>query len=94
MGRALIERTRLRPYLVASAPTAGVLNVREAKNVPLPNQNEERVREIRSFDREPISPSVNKVDTDVIHTFTRWNNQTYSLSDVIHVYPVPWGSRA
>ena len=32
---SMIERTSLRPYLVVSAPSAGVLNVHEAKNIPL-----------------------------------------------------------
>ena len=53
-----IERTSLRPYLVASAPSTGVSNVREAKNVLFPVQNEERVHEMRSFDRRPLPTSV------------------------------------
>ena len=38
----------LRSYLVVSAPSAGVLNIHEAKNVPLLVQNEERVCKMRS----------------------------------------------
>ena len=46
------------PYLVVSAPSAGVSNVREAKNVLLLAQNEECVHEMCSFDRGSIPPSV------------------------------------
>ena len=53
-----IERTSLRPYLVVSAPSTGVSNVCEVKNVPLLVQNEERVREMHSFDRGPLPASV------------------------------------
>ena len=38
-----IKETRLRPYLVVSAPSAGVSNISKVKNVPLLVQNEERV---------------------------------------------------
>ena len=48
----------LRPYLVVSAPSAGVSNVCEAKNVPLLVQNEKHVRKMRSFDGGPLPPSV------------------------------------
>ena len=44
-----IERMRL--DLVVSAPSAGVLNVREAKSVPLLVKNEERVCEMRFFNQ-------------------------------------------
>ena len=36
----------LRPYVVVSAPSAGVSNVHEAKNVPLLVQNEKRVQNV------------------------------------------------
>ena len=55
---SLTERTCLRPFLVVSVPNTGVLNIREAKNVPLLVQDEERVREMRSFDQGPLPPSV------------------------------------
>ena len=35
-GRSPIERMSLRPYLVASAPSAEVLNIRKANKVPTP----------------------------------------------------------
>ena len=45
-------------YLVVSAPSAGVLNVCEVKNVPLLVQSEERIHEMRSFDGGSLPPSV------------------------------------
>ena len=58
-GRGIpIKRTRLRPYLVDSAPSAAFLNIRKVKNVPLQVRNEERMREMRSFDGGPLPPSV------------------------------------
>ena len=39
----LSNKKHLRPYLVASAPSAGVSNISKVKNVPLLVQNEERV---------------------------------------------------
>ena len=54
----------LRPYLVVSAPSAGVSNIRKAKNVPLLF---ERVREMRSIDRGPLPPSVYLGRQNVIH---------------------------
>ena len=48
------NKMSLRPYLVVSAPSAGVLNVHKAKNVPLLVQNEDCVREMRFFDRGPL----------------------------------------
>ena len=42
-----IERTRLRPYLVVSAPSTGVLKVHESKNVSLLVRNEEHVCEMQ-----------------------------------------------
>ena len=48
----------LRPYLVVSAPSAGVSNVCEAKNVPLLVQNEEQIREMHSFERAYASDDV------------------------------------
>ena len=53
---SLIGRTSLRPFFVVSVPSAGVLNVHEAKNVPLLVQNKERVCEMRSFSRGPPPP--------------------------------------
>ena len=50
------RKNELRPYLVVSAPSAGVLNVHEAINVPLQVRNEERVHEMRSFDGDPPPP--------------------------------------
>ena len=47
--------TNWRLYLVVSAPSARVLNICEAINVPL---LDERVDKIRSFDGEPLPPSV------------------------------------
>ena len=46
----------LRPHLVVSAPSTGVSNVCEAKNVLLLVQNEECVCEMHSFDRGPLPP--------------------------------------
>ena len=51
-----IERTSLSPYFVVSAPSARVLNIHEAKNVPLLVQNEEPLCEMRSFHRGPLPP--------------------------------------
>ena len=53
-----IEKTSLRTYLVVSAPSGEVLNVREVKNVPLIVQNEECVHEMSSFDQGPLHTSV------------------------------------
>ena len=62
-----MERTSLRPYLVVFTLSARVLNVREAKNVLLLVQNEERMHEMRSFDGPPsVYLDRLTVDTDVI----------------------------
>ena len=53
-----IERKSLRPYLVVSAPSAGVSNIREAKNVLLQVRNDERMRKIHLFSGGPFPPSV------------------------------------
>ena len=45
-----IKRTSLRTYLVVSAPSAGISEVRKAKNIPL--RNKERVHEMLS----PLPP--------------------------------------
>ena len=50
-----VERTSLRLDLILSTPSAGVLNVREAKSVPLLVKNEERVREMLSMTPPPLS---------------------------------------
>ena len=56
--------TSLRPSLAVSAPSAGVLNVREVENVPLLVHDKECVCKMHSSDWEPLlSPFV---DTDVI----------------------------
>ena len=44
---------RLRPYLVVSAPTAGVANVLEAKNIMFLIQNEKHMRKMHSFNGRP-----------------------------------------
>ena len=44
--RSPIERTSLRPYLVVSAPSAGVPNIHEAKHVPFLVQTEESVHKV------------------------------------------------
>ena len=51
---SMIERTSLRPYLVVSAPSAGVSNVHKVKNVSLQVRNEERVLEIRRHSHDKI----------------------------------------
>ena len=53
-----IEKTSLMPYVVVSAPSAGVLSIREAKNVPLLFQSKERVHKMHSFNRGSLPPSV------------------------------------
>ena len=53
---SLIETKSLRPFLVVSVPSTGVLNVHRAKNVPLLVQNEEHMRETHSFNRGPLPP--------------------------------------
>ena len=53
-----IERMSLRLSLVVSAPSTGVSNVCEAKNVPLQIRNEECMREMHSFNGRPLPPSV------------------------------------
>ena len=57
-GRSPIKRTSLRPYLLVSAPSIGVLNVHEVKKVLLLVENEERMCEMRSFDQRPLPTSV------------------------------------
>ena len=52
-----IERTSLRSYLVASAPSTGVSDVCETKNVPLQIRNEESMCEMRSFNGGPLLSS-------------------------------------
>ena len=52
------NKMSLRPYLVVSAPSAEVLNVHKATNVPFLVQNEDCVREMRFFDRGPRLPSI------------------------------------
>ena len=51
-----IERTSLRPYLAVSAPSAGVSNFRESKNILLRVRNEERMHKMHSFDGGPLPP--------------------------------------
>ena len=51
-----IEKLSLRPYLVVSAPSAGVSNVCEVKNVPLLVQNEEHMHECVLSIRDPHLP--------------------------------------
>ena len=58
---------RLKPCLVVSAPSAGVSNVREVKNVQLLFQREVRVREMDSFDQGPLLPSAYLGRQNVIH---------------------------
>ena len=58
-----IETTSLRPF---SAPSTGVTNVCEAKNIPHLVQNKEHVRQTCYFDGGP-PPLSTQVDTDVIH---------------------------
>ena len=48
-----IERASLRPHLVDSALSTGVLNIHKAKNVPLLVQNGEHVCKMHSFERGP-----------------------------------------
>ena len=48
--QSTIERTSLRTYVAVSAPSAGVLNVHEAKNVLLLVQNENMLCKMCSFD--------------------------------------------
>ena len=43
----------MRPCLVVSTPSTGVLNVCKVKNVPFKIKN---VRETRSFDQGPLPP--------------------------------------
>ena len=62
-----VERTSLRLDLILSTPSAGVLNVREAKSVPLLVKNEERVREMLSMTPPPLCLPNELVDTDVIY---------------------------
>ena len=45
---SLIKRTSLKPYVVVSAPSAGV-SIHEVKNMPLLVQNKERMCEVRLF---------------------------------------------
>ena len=52
-----VEKMSLRPYLVVSVLSAEVLNVCEAKNVPLLVQNKERVGKMRPFHWGPLLPS-------------------------------------
>ena len=51
-----IKKTRLRPYLVVSAPSAGVSNISEVKIVPLLVQNQKRMCEMSSFNQGPLPP--------------------------------------
>ena len=51
-GGSPIEKTSLRPYVVVSAPSTGVSNVRKVKNVLL-LVNEEHMRKMCSFDGGP-----------------------------------------
>ena len=55
-GEIPIERMSLRPYLIVSAPSAGVLNVHKAINAPLLVQNEEHMHEMHYFDGGPGPP--------------------------------------
>ena len=76
-----IERTSLRPCLVVSCPSAGILKVCEVKNVPLLAQNEEHVHKMRSFNQGPLPPSVYLVDTDVIHVINGTRPFLHTASD-------------
>ena len=54
-----MERTSLRPFLVASAPNAAVSNVCEARNVPLLVQNKKKTHVQNAFFQSGLlSPSV------------------------------------
>ena len=75
------NRTSLRLYLVVSAPSAGVSNVHKVKNVV---QNEECVREMRSFDQGPLPSSLStKVDTHVIDMI-KWTRPSPSIYAIIN----------
>ena len=50
------KKTRLKPYLVVSAPSAGVSNISKVKNVSLLVQNQERMCEMSSFNQGPLPP--------------------------------------
>jgi len=52
-----IKSWNMRPYLVVSVPSAGALNNREVKNIPLLAQNEESAKCIPS-NRDPSPPSL------------------------------------
>ena len=55
---SLTERTSLRPFLVVSVLTTGVLNVHEMENVLLLVQDGEHMCKMCSFYQGPLSPSV------------------------------------
>ena len=70
---SLIKKTSLKSFLVVSAPSAGVSNVCEAKNIPLLFENKEHVREIPSLDGDPPP-----LDTDVNHVI-KWTRPSPSV---------------
>ena len=51
----------MRPYLIVSAPSTGVLNVCKAKDVPLLIQNEEPVRKMQKESRVPDPFPIKKI---------------------------------
>ena len=59
-GKGFHIKRSLRPYLVVSAPSVGVSNGHGAKNVPLPVQNEGRVR--KTVGRPGNETCSNRVD--------------------------------
>ena len=75
----------LRPYRVVSVPSAEVLNVCEAKNIPLVVQNEERVGKMRPFNQGPLLPSVY---LHVIHMIKRTIPSTSLLKAIKNWMPV------
>ena len=68
-GDASVERTSLRPYLVVSAPSAGVVKVCETKTKMYRSRLETKntcAKCILSM-WDPSPPLSTKVDTDIIH---------------------------
>ena len=66
------------PYLVVSAQSTGVLNVRGAKNFPLLIQNEECVCKMHSLDGGPLPPSVYLGRQNIIHVI-KWTRPSSSI---------------
>ena len=63
----------MRPFLIVSAPSTGVLNVRKAKDVPLLIQNEEPVRKMQKESTVPDPFPINKKNP----ILTRTNNVSF-----------------